>query len=329
MFCITAAVLLAAFPANAQWANSGRYTRRDVASTIASVEQTSNIFRRDFDRYLDQSNLNGTREEDRLNAIVQNYERSLNSLRINFDRTDSWQETRSNVQDVMRDARPVNQMMIALPFARSLERQWNNMRRDINRLANTYGLPDLAGGSGQGNTGPGQGSAPSWAVGTFYGRNPLDGGTITLTINRNGGVTANFGGSVSYGSINGSNLNMGGDRARVTRITNGIRTRRTDNGEVIDYYRTTGGGSGTIGGNVPNWAVGTFYGRNPQSGGRITMTIRNNGEVYVSFQEGGGAYGTVYGTTLTVNGATANIRRTQNGIITTRTDNGERITYTR
>jgi hypothetical protein len=80
---------------------------------------------------------------------------------------------------------------------------------------------------------------------------------------------------------------------------------------------------------VPNWAVGTFNARNPQDGSTITMTIRQNGEVYINFQNGGSAYGTIYGTTLTVNGETSTISQTNNGVRTTRTDNGERINYRR
>jgi hypothetical protein len=152
---------------------------------------------------------------------------------------------------------------------------------------------------------------------------------ITLDISRNGRVTATFDGRPSYGTINGSTLQMEGATARVTQLTNGIRTRRTDNGETIDYYRGTAGGP--IGGNVPNWAVGTFYGRNPQTGGRITLTIDQNGQVYVDLGSGRNdkAYGTIYGTTLTVNNETATVRRMGNGIRTTRTDNGQWIDYTR
>jgi hypothetical protein len=333
--------LAASVAIDAQGRYANRYSQRQVSDIIATLEQTSNAFRLDFDRNLDQSNLNGTREEDRLNGIVASYETSLNRLRRQFDRNNNWWASRDDVQNVMNNAVQVNQMMIALPFARRLERQWANMRRDLNRLADTFDMPGLAGGGWNGGIGGpggpvgggGFGNAPSWAVGSFYGRNPQTGGTIQLVVNRNGQVTVSFDGDVSYGTMNGSNLNIGGARARVTRINNGIRTRRTDNGEVIDYYRGNAGGGGNydgpIGGNVPNWAVGTFNARNPQDGSTITMTIRQNGEVYINFQNGGSAYGTIYGTTLTVNGETSTISQTNNGVRTTRTDNGERINYRR
>jgi hypothetical protein len=37
--------------------------------------------------------------------------------------------------------------------------------------------------------------------------------------------------------MNGDRLNNGGIVSRVTRINNGIRTTRLDNGESIDYRR--------------------------------------------------------------------------------------------
>jgi hypothetical protein len=129
--------LAASVAIDAQGRYANRYSQRQVSDIIATLEQTSNAFRLDFDRNLDQSNLNGTREEDRLNGIVASYETSLNRLRRQFDRNNNWWASRDDVQNVMNNAVQVNQMMIALPFARRLERQWANMRRDLNRLAET------------------------------------------------------------------------------------------------------------------------------------------------------------------------------------------------
>lgn len=310
---------------NAQGRYRNVYSKRDVSGIISKLEQTSNTFRRDFDRNLDDSSLNGTNEEDRLNQIVQRYERDLNQLRREFDRNDSWWESRRNVEEVMDSARSVNVMMNTLPFARRLERQWRNMRRDLNKLADTFDLPalDNAGGGGGG------GNVPNWAEGTFYGRNPQDGRTIVLTISRNGNVTVDFQGSTTTGFYSREQISIYGATARVTRLKDGIRTTRVDTGEVIDYYRTgQGGGDGGIGGDVPNWAVGTFYGRNPQTGGTITMTISRNGSVSVNM-DGVIFNGTLNNTRLFINGARATVRRLGNGIRTTNDETGERIDYSR
>ncbi len=309
----------------AQGRYAARYSKRDVSGIITKLEQSSDTFRRDFDRAMDKSNLNGTPSEDRFNNLVRDFENSVDRLRREFDREDTWWQSRNQVESMIRDSRPVNTMMTTLPFRRNIERQWNQLRNDINTLADTYDLPGLNGGGWNGGGGGGGGNAPNWAVGTFYGRNPQTGGTITLTVNRNGSVTADFQGSQSYGTLNGNNLNIDGNTSRVSQISNGIRTR-SSSGEVIDYYRSnSGGGSG--GGNVPSWAVGIFYGRNPQTGGTITLTINPDGNVSADFQ-GTQSYGILNRTNLNIDGNTANVSRINNGI-RTRSTSGETIDYFR
>jgi hypothetical protein len=170
------------------------------------------------------------------------------------------------------------------------------------------------------------GKVPSWAVGTFYGRNPQNNGTIMLTINSAGNVTADFQGAASYGNFNNNRININGAESRVTRINNGIRTTRTDNGESIDYFINGNNNGGGVGGNVPSWAIGTFYGRNPQNSGEIALSISRDGSVTVN-SDGSATYGTANNDRLTINGVSSRITRLNNGIRTTRIDNGERIDY--
>jgi hypothetical protein len=338
-FClglITVALPVFSYAQDDEAVYTRRYSRRDVGSTIARLEQSSNTFRRDFDRYLDESNINGTNDEVRINRIVQNFERALNTLRRDFDASNNWWQTRNQVRNVMDESRQLNNMMNNISFARRLERQWNQMRRDINKLADTYNLPNLSGGGGGGDGGGGgggggRGNAPSWAVGTFYGRNPQTGGTITLNINSRGAVTITFeNGMTEYATMNNDRLNNNGIISRVTRITNGIRTTRVDNGERIDYFisgNNTGDGGG--GGDVPSWAIGRFYGRNPQTGGTITLDISRDGSVVITFENGATNYATMDGDRLNNGGIVSRVTRINNGIRTTRVDNGERIDYRR
>ena len=339
--CLGLAAIILPASADAQvLRNQNRYSKADVSRIIAKLESSSNTFRRDFDRAMDNSNLNGTSAEDRYNGNVRDYENSLDRLRREFDRQNSWWENRNEVSNVIRQAQPVNTMMTTISFRRNLERQWNNMRNDLNSLADTFDLPGLNGGGWNGGWGGGGGgwggsgqtsTPPSWAQGTFYGTAP-DGSQITLTITRNGQVTANINGSMSYGTYYRGNLNMNGAQSNVSQWGNGLRTRRNDNGEIINYSRNgwgNVGGGGWGGGNNPiSWAVGSFNARNPQNGGTIYLTIGRDGQVTVNM-DGNMSYGTLNGTTLTINGATATVQKNGSGIRTVRNDNGERITYRR
>lgn len=326
-------VLVAAEVSNAQLRYANRYSKRDVGNIIARMESRSNEFRRDFDRALDNSNLNGTQAEDRFNNIVRDFENSVDQLRYEFDRSNSWWESRYDVQDMIRDARPVNTMINDLPFRRNIERQWNNLRNEINKVADTFDLPGLNGGGWNGGSGggwdggTGAGNVPSWATGTFYGRNPETGGTITLNIQRNGSVTISTDGGASvYASMNRTTLTNAQYVSRVTRINNGIRTTDVNNGNYIDYYSTPGGiGGGS--GNVPSWATGTFYGRNPQTGGTVTLSVQKNGSVTISSDGGAPVYASMNNTTLTNGQYISRVTRINNGIRTTDVNNGNYIDY--
>ncbi|MBK7391907.1 MAG: beta/gamma crystallin family protein [Chloracidobacterium sp.] len=196
----------------------------------------------------------------------------------------------------------------------------NDNGETINYSRNSWG----GGWNGNGQTS----TPPSWAQGTFYGTAP-DGSQITLTIAQNGQVTANVNGSMSYGTYYRGNLNMNGAQSNVSQSGNGISTRRKDNGETINYSRNGWGNGGWGGGNNPvSWAVGTFNAENPQTGGTIYLTISRDGKVTVNM-DGNMSYGTLNGTTLTINGATATVQKNGNGIRTVRNDNGERINYRR
>lgn len=250
------AILAISFAAGSITAQEGRYvntySKSQVKGYIDKLESSSNTFRRDFDRQMDRSRRDGTIREDEYNRNVREYEDSLDRLRNQFNRG-RWWSSRSNVEDMLARAQSVNTMMNAVPFARRLERQWNAMRRDINKVADTYDLPGLNGGgwtggpwTGGGNNGgigtgtggwngSGQMSAPpTWARGTF-GWFETD--SRTMTIDSSGRVTLYALGNTTYGTYNRNVININGDNLRVTRVGNGIRLYNPNGGGTSDWQR--------------------------------------------------------------------------------------------
>ena len=120
-----------------------RYTKADVERTIKRVEDRSDSFRKLVDRSLDRSTLDGTNAEDRINDQVKDLEKALDELRHDFDRSDTWRETRHNVEKVLREADEVNYIMNHRNVRPEVERQWALLRADLNRLAGIYDLPRL------------------------------------------------------------------------------------------------------------------------------------------------------------------------------------------
>jgi hypothetical protein len=118
-----------------------RYNKAEIARLIANIEAASNVFRRDFDVWLDQSRFDGRTREIRFNSRVRAFEQATDRLRLEFDRRDSWWETRNDVQQMLTSARSVDQMMRRQRFNPTVEMEWRRLRNAINRLNTTFRLP--------------------------------------------------------------------------------------------------------------------------------------------------------------------------------------------
>jgi hypothetical protein len=104
--------------------SSGRTARRGRANTAggeASKERAKNT-------------------KDELDDALGGLNRSTNRLRRKFDPTDTWMETKVQMQRVMDDARRVNQVMVRGKYGTQAERYWAALRASINDLARCYGI---------------------------------------------------------------------------------------------------------------------------------------------------------------------------------------------
>ena len=128
----------------AQGTARGRfYTKSEVERIIKRVEDRSDSFQKMLDKNLDRSYLDGTRKEDNINEQVKQLERSLDNLRSDFDRHDTWRETHNQVRAVLNQADEVGRIMKNNRFNAKVERSWVALRTDLNTLAGVYNLPRL------------------------------------------------------------------------------------------------------------------------------------------------------------------------------------------
>jgi hypothetical protein len=82
-------------------------------------------------------------KKDELDDALGDLNRSTNRLRRKFDPTDKWQETRPQVENVLDDARKINQVMVRGKYGTQAERYWGVLRTAINDLARVYNLTPL------------------------------------------------------------------------------------------------------------------------------------------------------------------------------------------
>jgi hypothetical protein len=82
-------------------------------------------------------------KKDELEDALGDLNRSTNRLRRKFDPTDKWMETRPQVENVLDDARRINQVMVRGIYGTQAVRFWSVLRANINVLARCYNLTPL------------------------------------------------------------------------------------------------------------------------------------------------------------------------------------------
>jgi hypothetical protein len=118
------------------------YTKAQVDEVIRRVENRTDSFVRLFDNSLDHSRLDGTRREDRLNERARALEQATNELRRRFDRTESYYDTRPEVNRCLNLATEIDKVM-RRRMGGNTEEQWRMVRAELNALADVYGLARL------------------------------------------------------------------------------------------------------------------------------------------------------------------------------------------
>lgn len=82
--------------------------------------------------------------KDDLDAALDDLNKSTNRLRRKFDATETWMQTKVQVEQVMDDARKINQVVARGNYGAEAARLWGVLRGGINNLARAYGLQPLA-----------------------------------------------------------------------------------------------------------------------------------------------------------------------------------------
>src|SRR4051812_37166344 len=82
-------------------------------------------------------------KKDALDDALGDLNRSTNRLRRKFDATDTWMETKVQVDSVVDDARKINQVVARGSYGADAARLWAALRAGINDLARAYGVQPL------------------------------------------------------------------------------------------------------------------------------------------------------------------------------------------
>ena len=138
IFGVALVLALASMGTMAQYQRRpSRATDRQVRQLINRIESRTNLFRSSLDATLDRSRIDGTRQEDDINRFVGDFENATNLLRDHFNRR---QAVAADVQNVLDQASLIDSFMRRNRVGVQAERDWANLRLDLNQLARIYGV---------------------------------------------------------------------------------------------------------------------------------------------------------------------------------------------
>jgi hypothetical protein len=83
-------------------------------------------------------------KKDELDDDLGALNRSTNRLRRKFDATDTWMQTKVEVEHMMDDGRKINQVVAKGKYGSDVAKLWAALRTSMNDLARTYGLAPMA-----------------------------------------------------------------------------------------------------------------------------------------------------------------------------------------
>jgi hypothetical protein len=124
------------------------YPRRDdrtgnISRVVADCEERTNQFRVSLRAALDRSALDGTRREDQLNVDAERLERAMNRVREAWNREHDPGRTRHFVSDAIAAGQDINRTMVRRRLNPDVQRQWDAVRGELNRLAEAFELPRI------------------------------------------------------------------------------------------------------------------------------------------------------------------------------------------
>ncbi len=127
---------------NSPWVVAGQVPYRvsdsQVQTLLNRIDTRSNTFKASLDRALDRSRFDQTNREDKVNEFVSEFENLTDDLKSKFDGRTSVALDVSNV--LVRAARIDDFMKRNLRREGVAQRDWRNLRTDLNLLSNYYTL---------------------------------------------------------------------------------------------------------------------------------------------------------------------------------------------
>jgi uncharacterized membrane protein YccC len=115
-----------------------------ISSVVRDCDQRATEFKSALARALDRSQLVGTRREDRLNEDAEKLDRAISRLRESWNRNRDPERSRRHVGEAIDVAREINWALEHHRLRGHIQREWNILRSELDRLAEAFDEPRIS-----------------------------------------------------------------------------------------------------------------------------------------------------------------------------------------
>jgi hypothetical protein len=120
--------------------NNGRYDERYLKDSIQRLDRLSKDFEKDMDRALDHSRVNGSRNEDYLNAQARDFRRAVGNLKSNFGNGRDLNRSRDEAQRVLQEAQQFDRLGRSRAIDNRTASDWSQIQQELSIISDAYGL---------------------------------------------------------------------------------------------------------------------------------------------------------------------------------------------
>jgi hypothetical protein len=116
------------------------YERRQLRDLSRRIDDRSRELQRDVDRLLDNSRINGSTREDRINDEARDLRNAASRFRNVAGDNDRLDRSRDEARDLLQSASQFSRMLNRVRLDGRTSNDWNQIRSDLRAVANIYNL---------------------------------------------------------------------------------------------------------------------------------------------------------------------------------------------
>jgi hypothetical protein len=132
--------------------NDRNYNRGALRSAINRLKTRAEVFERRLERELDRGRYDGSRREDRLNDLANNFTRAAERLEDEFDGGRNMRDSYDEARRVVSLGQQIENALGRSRMGGYAQNDWNSIRQDLYTIANAYGISyNRRGNYGNGN----------------------------------------------------------------------------------------------------------------------------------------------------------------------------------